>query len=351
MVCVRCRCWAAAICDCAVAVRGVAAVSLLLLPLCVDGELVCAEGCRQVTGVMAMMMTGRVLLVCALCVLWCGAGGGDAWAVNSNGRPDEYYYGANSAYCKNFFSDFYSCNKRDETKTGNPTNNSVTGESGVQTEDGEKNAQLGGVDPAGNQGRELKENAPGEPGEVGNTPNSPRRAGKETTAPAALQAAGPPAPPRPPAPPAEPLPPAETTNPRETNTPDQSANTSTTTERQLAHQQQSQPPASEETTATGDSSPVPETAAASDATQNTPAGGHAEPASPSPAGQAAASGPGENSAAAGTPDGTPPSVAAATHDDNANTTDTATGEGNSTAAGMPAPLSSALPTNAQESSV
>ncbi|KAF8288431.1 Mucin-associated surface protein (MASP), putative, partial [Trypanosoma cruzi] len=23
---------------------------------------------------MAMMMTGRVLLVCALCVLWCGAG-------------------------------------------------------------------------------------------------------------------------------------------------------------------------------------------------------------------------------------------------------------------------------------
>ncbi|KAF8298343.1 Mucin-associated surface protein (MASP), putative, partial [Trypanosoma cruzi] len=25
---------------------------------------------------MAMMMTGRVLLVCALCVLWCGAGGG-----------------------------------------------------------------------------------------------------------------------------------------------------------------------------------------------------------------------------------------------------------------------------------
>ncbi|EKG02289.1 mucin-associated surface protein (MASP), putative [Trypanosoma cruzi] len=46
-----------------------------LLPLCVDGALVCAEGCTQVTGVMAMMMTGRVLLVCALCVLWCGAGG------------------------------------------------------------------------------------------------------------------------------------------------------------------------------------------------------------------------------------------------------------------------------------
>ncbi|PWV19908.1 Mucin-associated surface protein (MASP) [Trypanosoma cruzi] len=38
--------------------------------------LVCAEGYTQVTGVKAMMMTGRLLLVCALCVLWCGAGGG-----------------------------------------------------------------------------------------------------------------------------------------------------------------------------------------------------------------------------------------------------------------------------------
>ncbi|EKF98917.1 mucin-associated surface protein (MASP), putative, partial [Trypanosoma cruzi] len=51
---------------------------LLLLSLCVDVVLVCAEGCRQVTGVMAMMMTGRVLLVCALCVLWCGTVFGDA---------------------------------------------------------------------------------------------------------------------------------------------------------------------------------------------------------------------------------------------------------------------------------
>ncbi|EKF29461.1 mucin-associated surface protein (MASP), putative, partial [Trypanosoma cruzi marinkellei] len=49
---------------------------LLLLSLCVDGELVCAEGYTQVTGVLAMMMTGRVLLVCALCVLWCGIAGG-----------------------------------------------------------------------------------------------------------------------------------------------------------------------------------------------------------------------------------------------------------------------------------
>ncbi|RNC45471.1 mucin-associated surface protein (MASP) [Trypanosoma cruzi] len=52
------------------------AVFLLLLSLCVDVLLVCAGGCTQVTGVMAMMMAGRVLLVCAFCVLWCGAGGG-----------------------------------------------------------------------------------------------------------------------------------------------------------------------------------------------------------------------------------------------------------------------------------
>ncbi|ESS60793.1 mucin-associated surface protein (MASP) [Trypanosoma cruzi Dm28c] len=57
-------------------------LSLLLLSLCVDGALVCAEGYTQVTGVMAMMMTGRVLLVCALCVLWCGTPGGRCDVAN-----------------------------------------------------------------------------------------------------------------------------------------------------------------------------------------------------------------------------------------------------------------------------
>ncbi|KAF8292104.1 Mucin-associated surface protein (MASP), putative, partial [Trypanosoma cruzi] len=33
---------------------------------------------------MAMMMTGRVLLVCALCVLWCGAGGIHARDIENN---------------------------------------------------------------------------------------------------------------------------------------------------------------------------------------------------------------------------------------------------------------------------
>ncbi|KAF5224646.1 Mucin-associated surface protein (MASP) subgroup S020 [Trypanosoma cruzi] len=63
-------------------------VSLLLLSLCVDVLLVCAEGCTQVTGVMAMMMTGRVLLVCALCVLWCGAGCGAAEEPGGAAEPD-----------------------------------------------------------------------------------------------------------------------------------------------------------------------------------------------------------------------------------------------------------------------
>ncbi|KAF8277365.1 Mucin-associated surface protein (MASP), putative, partial [Trypanosoma cruzi] len=43
---------------------------------------------------MAMMMTGRVLLVCALCVLWCGAGGRCdegkmAGSGSGGGRPPE----------------------------------------------------------------------------------------------------------------------------------------------------------------------------------------------------------------------------------------------------------------------
>ncbi|EKG08529.1 mucin-associated surface protein (MASP), putative, partial [Trypanosoma cruzi] len=74
--------------------------SLHLFLLCVDVLLVCAEGCTQVTGVMATMMAGRVLLVCALCVLWCGAvfghamedycgeGGGDGLRQTSNGGGD-----------------------------------------------------------------------------------------------------------------------------------------------------------------------------------------------------------------------------------------------------------------------
>ncbi|EAN84941.1 hypothetical protein Tc00.1047053509973.80 [Trypanosoma cruzi] len=133
--------------------------------------------------------------------------------------------------------------------------------------------------------------------------------------------------------------------------PGEPATSGVTTETQSAQQQQSQLPAAGNQGVTGDGSPEPGTAAASGATRSTPAWGDAEPTSPSPGGQAAASGPGENSAAEGTPNGTPPSAAAVTHDNNTNTTDTATSERNSTAAGMLAPLSSAPRTKALESGV
>ncbi|EKF37647.1 mucin-associated surface protein (MASP), putative [Trypanosoma cruzi marinkellei] len=46
-----------------------------------------------------MMMAGRVLLVCALCVLWCGAGGGYALDFGDDDPRNEYYYGAYGVYC------------------------------------------------------------------------------------------------------------------------------------------------------------------------------------------------------------------------------------------------------------
>ncbi|KAF8300192.1 putative Mucin-associated surface protein (MASP) [Trypanosoma cruzi] len=44
---------------------------------------------------MMMMMTGRVLLVCALCVLWCGAGGSGR-AETSPEAPGGVSQGGNS---------------------------------------------------------------------------------------------------------------------------------------------------------------------------------------------------------------------------------------------------------------
>ncbi|PWV02225.1 Mucin-associated surface protein (MASP) [Trypanosoma cruzi] len=77
MVLLRCSC-----CYCVVA--RLSDLSLLLPSPCVDVLLFCAEGCTQVTG--AMMMTGRVLLVCALCVLWCVFSG--IAADGAGGVPD-----------------------------------------------------------------------------------------------------------------------------------------------------------------------------------------------------------------------------------------------------------------------
>ncbi|EKF29264.1 mucin-associated surface protein (MASP), putative [Trypanosoma cruzi marinkellei] len=304
-----------------------------------------------------MMMTGRVLLVCALCVLWCGAGGGYAWALSDD--LHKQYYGANSTYCTKYPTVF-NCNNKNENKDTLATDKPVTERSGVEREDGKGDQKSESRSPD-HTSHVPGENVSAALGKDRNTPdaNLQRGKGTENTAPAPPAESeteaepGPvPLPPPPPLPaPTAPSPPPEPSNVPNSTNPDQLATLGGTTGIQSTHQQQSQPPASEETTATGDSSPEPETAAASDAMQSTPAGGDDEPTSPSPDGQAAASGPGENSAAAGTPDGTPPSVAAVTHDDNTNTTDTATSEGNSTAASMPAPLSSAPTKSALDSSV
>ncbi|EAN85180.1 Mucin-associated surface protein (MASP) [Trypanosoma cruzi] len=53
---------------------------------------------------MAMMMTGRVLLVCALCVLWCGAGGVYARNPDSNslgGHMASRGFGRNTSFLSN----------------------------------------------------------------------------------------------------------------------------------------------------------------------------------------------------------------------------------------------------------
>ncbi|KAF8304242.1 Mucin-associated surface protein (MASP), subgroup S004 [Trypanosoma cruzi] len=62
---------------------------------------------------MAMMMTGRVLLVCALCVLWCGAGGGGC----TEGQLPDVEPPVNSA--------------SGAGGTGNAAGHTVTGEAGV----------------------------------------------------------------------------------------------------------------------------------------------------------------------------------------------------------------------------
>ncbi|KAF8280355.1 Mucin-associated surface protein (MASP), putative, partial [Trypanosoma cruzi] len=65
---------------------------------------------------MAMMMTGRVLLVCALCVLWCGAGGSYAWDFGSNDTLNEYYYGAYGVYCNASLNATFCKEKRNASK-------------------------------------------------------------------------------------------------------------------------------------------------------------------------------------------------------------------------------------------
>ncbi|KAF5222432.1 hypothetical protein ECC02_004472 [Trypanosoma cruzi] len=291
---------------------------------------------------MAMMMTGRVLLVCALCVLWCGAGGGYAWFFND--EVHAYYYGANGTYCKAFPEIFSFCSKATgETSPQNAAGGSVTGENAESGE--EESAQsIAGLGGEGS-GEASGEGSAGRLAHGSEGSGSGRSKEDEGKAEELNQQVG-----APPSPPATPPAPTGPINLPKSAEPGEPATSGVTTEPQSAQQLQSQLPAAGNQGVTGDGSPEPGTAAASDATRSTPAGGDAEPTSPSPGGQFAASGPGENSAAEGTPNGTPPSAAAVPHEDNTNTTDTATSEGNPTAAGMPAPLSSAPTTNALESS-
>ncbi|EAN87265.1 Mucin-associated surface protein (MASP) [Trypanosoma cruzi] len=84
---------------------------------------------------MAMMMAGRVLLVCALSVLWCGACGGYAWDFNDE-SVNEYYYGANGTYCRlnrsfPFCEEKRNASKRKEAALQKSTAQSGTG-SGLQ---------------------------------------------------------------------------------------------------------------------------------------------------------------------------------------------------------------------------
>ncbi|KAF8296575.1 Mucin-associated surface protein (MASP), putative, partial [Trypanosoma cruzi] len=199
---------------------------------------------------MVMMMTGRVLLVCALCVLWCGAGGGGC-----DDKPQASPSGSGGG-----------------TVVGNGAGQSGGADNPVKEEsvEGVGDDQTSVVDPAGSEGQQLQETVPGKPGGVENTNNLNPLAGTGTTA------SPPPAGPRPATPPEE-----SNNLPKPTN-PDVSATLGTTTGLQSAQQLQSQSPAGEEPTATGDSSPGPGTASASDATRSTPAGGGAEPTSPSP---------------------------------------------------------------------
>ncbi|RNC56404.1 mucin-associated surface protein (MASP) [Trypanosoma cruzi] len=112
----------------------------LLLLLSVDVFLVCAGGYTQVTGVMAMMMTSRVLLVCALCVLWCGAvfghamddycseGGGNGLRHTSNGGDDGVSLKADCGLLATRMALIKAVEAADEQEMGVPGPSQDTGE-------------------------------------------------------------------------------------------------------------------------------------------------------------------------------------------------------------------------------
>ncbi|EAN95638.1 Mucin-associated surface protein (MASP) [Trypanosoma cruzi] len=84
---------------------------------------------------MAMMMAGRVLLVCALCVLWCGACGGYAWDFNGNESLNEQHYGANGTYCRLNSSLFLCKEKRNASELEETTSQKSNTQSGTGSDE------------------------------------------------------------------------------------------------------------------------------------------------------------------------------------------------------------------------
>ncbi|RNC32251.1 mucin-associated surface protein (MASP) [Trypanosoma cruzi] len=92
------------------------------------------------------MMTGRVLLVCALCVLWCGAGGGYAWFYNgcksgeeSCTNSDQYKGLYNRSFRSSFLGETNSASGKTDSSTGSTGNGgdrAGSGSSGVEDSTG-----------------------------------------------------------------------------------------------------------------------------------------------------------------------------------------------------------------------
>ncbi|EAN87263.1 Mucin-associated surface protein (MASP) [Trypanosoma cruzi] len=141
---------------------------------------------------MAMMMTGRVLLVCALSVLWCGAGGGYAWDF---GRENESlrkkHYGANGTYCR-LNSSLFFCN---EKRNASELEETVSQKSTVQREEGSDQPKAG--DSSGGQDHGSEKNGSDRsignsgttelknPGERETTPTQPSTGAENLPKPAA----------------------------------------------------------------------------------------------------------------------------------------------------------------------
>ncbi|EKF37646.1 mucin-associated surface protein (MASP), putative, partial [Trypanosoma cruzi marinkellei] len=191
---------------------------------------------------MAMMMTGRVLLVCALCVLWCGAGGGDALFLDDP-KLHEYYYGAYGVYCNRSSLGAKFCEEK--RKSSKPEADASREVNAAHSSDGSE-LLSGGGSSGGGQAQSLPESGTSRPGGPTDTQElSPTGEGETVTIPSPQQA--PPVPPSP----ATPSLPAVSTSaltenlPKTVNLPkpvvqDDSENSNTTTEPQAANNSQPQ---------------------------------------------------------------------------------------------------------------